>query len=908
VTAHRDDDALWARLRRVFRLPASRSRLDAEVDEELRFHIEGRVEEIMATEGLPRAQAELEARRRFGDVAHYRREARDIDATTHQQRQRMEIRDAVAREAGRAFRALRQTPGFTLVTIVTLALGIGAATAIFTLLDAVVLRPLPYANADRLVALSSPVPKLKGQTVWGLGRHQIYYFREKARSVENVGVYLTYNVTLLGNKSEDRPERVRWVITSASLFDVLGFAPHRGRLLTAEDNRMQMSANVVLSHAFWQRRFGGDEAIVGTTINIEGFSRQIVGILPPGASLPDLNVDVWASAHVDSTVRQNNHSWSSIARLRPGYTAADAERELAPLTARMAEVYPDVYSPTFFTNTGFTTAVQPLRDAVVGDMVTRALWAIFGAVALVLLIAAANVANLFLVRIDARRRDVAISTALGAGRSHLAVQYLTESAMLSFAAAGVALVMAQLLLRMLLALAPSELPRLTEVGLGVPSIAFALGVAIVTTLVFGLLPLASAKPDIAILREAGRAVTTSRTRLRARRVLVATQMAFAVVLLASAALMLRTFQNLRAVRPGFAPNGVLVAGISLPSLPYLRDTVRTSRYFEELARRVEAMPGVEHAGVSDRLPLLMTDLCNGITLEGPTPESATGTCPPTARVSPGYFEAIGTRVEGRTPTWDAMNAGEGPVVVSKAFADHHWPNESAIGKGVRFRRGAWYRVVGVAEDVRGMGVTSPPVELVYFPILSIPGAPLWNPPTSPDLVVKVRDGDPMRLAPAIARVAAELDPQVAVSNVRTMDDVVARSIAKQSFTMVLLLVSATIAMLLSAVGIYGVISYIVAQRRGEIGVRVALGANVRQVTGMMLRQSLSVAAVGVLVGVGTAIATTRFLSALLYGVSPVDPVTLVVVPAVLLLVAAAASYAPARRASRVDPAIALRSN
>jgi len=614
---------------------------------------------------------------------------------------------------------------------------------------------------------------------------------------------------------------------------------------------------------------------------------------------------------VDSTTVWNNHTWSAIGRLRAGMTAADAEAELAPLTARLHEEFPQVYGPTFVTGTGFRTEVRALRDVVVGDMVTRALWALFGSVALVLLIAGANVANLFLLRTDGRRHDVAVRTALGAARGHLAVQYLTESLILALVSAVLALGIAQGMLRVLLAIAPSELPRLADVRLGAASVAFALGAALLTGLIFGLLPLlgGGAKMDVAMLRDAGRGLTTSRPRMFARHVLIAAQMAFGVVLLASAVLMLRTFQNLRAVRPGFDPSGVLTLEIALPGMRYGRDANLASTFHEQLTARVLGLPGVTAAGLTSRLPLVSSDWCTAITIEGPTPETARGTCPPSTSVSPGYFEAIGTRVEGRTLTWRGMNANDGAVVTSKAFAEHHWPGESPIGKGVRFngRNPPWYRIVGIAEDVRGMGVDAPPTEAIYFPIRPMPDAPLWGAATNMHLVVKMASGDPTSLAKPIARIVAELDPQAAVANPRTMDALLARSIAKQSFTTVLLLICAVIAMLLSAVGIYGVISYVVAQRRSEIGVRVALGAGVRQVTTMVLRQALGVAAVGVVVGVLASVATTRLLRTLLFGVSPGDPLTLAIVPAILLLVATLASYAPARRAAMVNPVDVMRS-
>jgi putative ABC transport system permease protein len=906
---HGDADDLWRRMRRVFRLPFSRTRLDAEVDEELRFHLEGRVQELMEREGLARDAAEREARRRFGDFARYRREARDIDHDTHRRRNRMELRDAIGREIRHAARTLVRTPSFSLITFVTLALSIGAAAAIFTLLDAVVLRPLPYPNADRLVQLSSPVPKLKGQSRWGLGRHEMFYFLAEGRTFDNLGVYQLSDVTVLGASAERRAERVRMVQSSASLLQVLGFTPEHGRLLVADDNRERRPLVVVLGHDYWSRRFGGDRSVIGRPISLEGYPLTIVGVLPRGAQLPEDQVDLWIPAWVDSTVKFNNHTWNAIGRLRPGVTAADAQRDLAPLTERLPERFPEVYNnPDWVKNTGFSTEVVPLRDAVVGERVTRALWTLFAAVGLVLLIAAANVANLFLVRLDARAREIALRTALGADRGHLAWHYLSESLLLAGAAAIAAVGIAQAMLRALLAVAPSDLPRLADVHLGVPGVAFALGVGLLAGLLFGALPLVGARFDLALLREGGRGLTTSRRRMAARRVLVASQMAFAVVLLAGAVLMVQTFRNLRAIDVGFEPRGVLTLTIALPNSRYGNQADRASDLFTQLASRLRELPGTQRVGFSDRMPLLSGDWCTGITLEGPTPGSASGACPPTALVSPGYFEAMGISVSGQAMTWDGMNKHDGGMVVSRAFADHWWPNENPIGKGLRFsgRQPPFYRVVGVAEDIRGAGIEAPPPELVYFPMRPIPGAPLWASPTHMNLVLKTSSPNPMALTATIARVLQELEPDAAIANAATMESIFARAIARQSFTMVLLALSATIAIILSAVGIYGVISYIVTQRRGEIGVRMALGAPGSRVAFMVLRQSLGLAVLGVAAGVVGAVAVTRLLSALLYGVQPTDPLTLTLVPLALLAVAVMASYAPARRASRVDPVEALR--
>jgi putative ABC transport system permease protein len=829
----------------------------------------------------------------------------------------MQIRDTLIRETRHAARALRRTPSFSAMTLVTLALGIGAATAIFTLLDAVVIRPLPYPNADRLVALSSPVPKLKGQTVWGLARHEMYYFLEQGHSLTKLGVYQMSDITVLGGGGAGtRPERVHWVQASASLLSVLGFRPERGRLLTADDNRGAAPTVVMLSHGYWARRFGSDPDVVGKTIDIEGFPMTIVGVLPPGADLPDLTIDVWAPAHVDSTTVYNNHTWSAIGLLKPGWTAKAAQRDLTPLTMRLPEVFPKVYGPTWNASTGFSTRVVSLRDDVVGNVLTRALWTLFGAVALVLLMAAANVANLFLVRLDARRRERALRTALGADRAHLAWHYLSESMLLAVAAGTAAVAVAWGLLRMLLAAAPSSLPRLSEVRLGAAGVGFAVCAALASGLAFGVLPLFGRGLSLTMLRDAGRGLTTSKRGMAARRVLVASQMALAVVLLAGATLMVRTFRNLRAVQPGFDATGVLTMDIALPEqrygtsgTPYNQAVALTSGFYEQVATRLRAVPGVSRVGFTDRLPLASGDWCTGINIIGETPESTTGTCPPSTTVSPGYFETMGIPVTGRTLDWAGMDAHDGAVVVSKAFADHHWPTESPIGKHVSFRgtKPPYYTVVGEAADVRGMGVDAPPPEYIYFPVLPIPDSPLWGPATYMHLVLRTGAVDPLSLTSTVTRIVQEIEPQAAVANVATEETLLAKSMARQSFTMVLLLVSAGSAMLLSAVGIYGVITYIVTQRRGEIGVRIALGARGAQVTSLVLRQSLALAAVGLGVGVAGAWGATRALSALLFGVRPSDPLTLAAVPVALLVVAALASWAPAHRASRIDPAEALRS-
>jgi putative ABC transport system permease protein len=607
----------------------------------------------------------------------------------------------------------------------------------------------------------------------------------------------------------------------------------------------------------------------------------------------------------------NNHTWIGIGRLRAGFTAADAQRELVPLTARLPELFPQAEPANFVKNTGFHTQVRSLRDVVVGEVMTKALWIIFGSVLLVLAIAAANLSNLFLVRIDARRRETAVRAALGADRMHLAVQFGAESLLVALAAGLLAVGLAAAGLKLLLIAAPTDLPRLAEVHLSWAAVAFAAGGSLVIALALGMLPLVGPVAlDLGLLREGGRGLTTSRSRQLARGALIVSQVALSMVLLTAAGLMVRSFNNLRAVRPGFDPSGVVTMGVAIPSGTYGRSYERTSAFYQQLAERAGQLPGVTGVGFSVKLPLVSGNLCSGVTIEAPSPGRSGNDCPSTALVSPGYFEAMGIHVTGRTLTWAAMNSGTGDMVVSRAFGDRIWTGQSAIGKGLRHYGNSppWYRVSGVADDVLADGFDKPPVSIVYFPMLAIAGAGLEQVPTSMNMVVRTRAGDPLGLAPAIARIASGIEPQAAIANVRTMDSYVAQSMAKRTFTMLLLGIASVMALFLSLVGLYGVISFIVGQRRSEIAIRMALGAQMAQVGRMVVGQSLRLAALGVAVGIVAALATMRVLRSLLFGVSPTDPVLMTGAALVLLLVAVVAGYAPAQRAARVDPADALRAS
>lgn len=904
------NDHPWRRLRRAFRLPPTRRRMASAVDDELRFHLEERIEELVAG-GLPRDEAVAEARRRFGDADEYRRAMRAIDTEMLRMHRRRALGDALTREVKHATRALARTPAFTMMTFTTLALGLGAATAIFTILDSVVLRPLPYPSGDRLVALSSPVPGIKAAPVWGIARHEQYYFERASRTLQDVGLYRTYSATVMGDGSAHQAEQVPSAEVTANLFGILGIVPERGRLLTANDNRQEQQSVVLLGHGFWQRRFGGDPNIIGKTLDLEGYPLTVVGILPPNAQLPDYKADLWLPVYTYPEMQAiSNHVYDAIGKMRPGIDVEDAQRELTLLTARFSEVFPTVYAPRMLAHTGFTTRVVSLRDSVVGDLVTKAIWILFGAVAVVLLIAAANVVNLFLVRGEARRLEVTVRGALGAGLGDLAWYYLTESVVLAAGAALGAVVIAEIALRALLAIAPSSLPRLDEIRLGWTSVLFAVACAIGTGLVLGIVPLLRTRVDLSLLREGGRGATGSRRRLSARNLLVVSQMSLALVLLAAAGLLVRSLRNLRSVQPGFDPRGVMTLALSLPNGRYNGDYRRVAAFYEQLATRARGLPGVTAVGFAGELPLATSELCTSAVIDVPGPSGERGDCVQEIQVTPGYFEALRIPVRGHAPSWPDTNAGGAGAVVSEDFANRFWPDADALGRGVRCcnANGPFYRITGVTGPVRIHGLDRSPGQVVYFPMIpfadrpGIEGMPLYM-----HMVVRSTPGHELALVPSITRIVNELDPQVPITEIASMDDLVSKSLARRSFTMVLLATAAVLALLLSAVGIYGVISYVVAQRRNEIGIRMALGARAGTVRAMVVGQSLWLAVVGIAIGLAAALAAMRVLGALLFGVRPTDPLVLTGATFVLLALAALASYAPARRASQVDPVEALRS-
>lgn len=825
---------------------------------------------------------------------------------------------SLAQDLRYAARSLRRSPGFSIVAIITLGLGLGATAAIFTVLNAVVLQPLPYPEPDRLVDIGSRWPGINAEMRIGISPSNYFYFRDHSRTLQDVGIYHATEATVTG---DDHPERVRLVEASVGVLRALRARPALGRLISEDDDQPASTGPgivapgpsvpvAVLSHEFWERRFGGDRDIIGKTIWIDSRAVPIVGVLEEGVQLPDRAVDVWQALGLNPAARATNwHTFGALARLRPGVTLERARSELAAISNRVVELFPTAYSDAFMKQTGFRFDVASMRSIVLGD-VGRSLWILFGTVGLVLLIACFNVANLFLARTEGRQQETAIRIALGARSAQLARHYLTESALLALCAAALGIAFASSALELLLAFSPTWIPRLGSVQLGWESIVFTVLISLAVAAAFGLFPVVAARRTIDESRRSGaRGSTATRRQHAARSTLVVVQMALALVLLAAAGLMLRSFARLRSVDPGMRPDGILAMELQLPSHRY-GSYDQVSAFYHELTSRLEGLPGVTQASVTTALPLAVGEMgCNAVFVEDQPPGPGVNPpCVPVNTVSPGFFEAMGIRVRGRTPTWQDVESRSGAVVVSRALAQHFWPGEDPIGKGIRAQGWAkpFYRVIGVTDDVRYNGLDKPAAEMVYFPLLPLEGAPLWSPERSVTLVVKSRSAHPEQLAATVRRTLAEIDSDIPLANVRTMNEVVAKSMARTSLTMILLAIAGGMALVLAAVGLYGVISYIVSRRTREIGIRVALGAQMAEVIRNVTMQSLRLALLGTVVGIVGALLLTRLLRSMLFEVSPTDPFVLVGVSLVLVLVALAASYLPARRAASIDPAIALR--
>jgi len=821
-----------------------------------------------------------------------------------------------------AFRALRRAPVFATAAVLTIALGIGSSTAIYAALERVVLDPLPYPDSGRLVRLRSDVPGVGPDTEWDVSAGAWFYFGRQAQAIETMGAYRRFGATVVG---PDGPKRVRAAQVTAGTLRMLGARAVVGRTIGETDDDPGTPLVAMLSYGYWQREFGGDTTVIGTAIRPDEQTFEVIGVLAPSFELPptagvpsaEERTDIWLPLRLNPAGPfYNAHTqFRTIARLRAGSTVEAAQRELDRLTARLPEVLPTVYPPEFMERYGFATHVYPLKAYVVGG-VAKSLWILFGAVGLVLLIAYANVANLFLVRAEGRRQEIDVRTALGAGFGAVARHFLAEGIVLAVAGGLLGLVLAYWGTDWLGALAPDGIPRLDGVRPDGSVIAFAAGLAAVVAVVLSIVPALRARRAIraGVLSDGGRRTTVGRERKRTRSGLVIAQVALALVLIVGAGLLVESLIGLRGVDPGIRPDGVVTAQVYLPYTRY--DSIpKMWRFYEAMLDRVRAVPGVAVAGLSQDLPLAGGFGCTVQGFEDPevrrrVAESNGTLCAGQELNSPGYFAAMGIPVlQGRALTRaDFDHPERGAVVVSKAFAERFWPNEDPIGKGVgpsgRTNQ-QFYRVVGMVGDVYGSSLADDPAIAIYYPIQTIPGTySSWPNPVT--LVVRAAGTEPVSLVPAIQRAVWSIDPTIPLADVQEMRSVVDRSLASLSFMMVLLATAAATALLLAAVGLYGVVSYVVTRRTAEIGVRVALGARASHVTRLVVGGSMRLALIGTAVGVITALVASRVLASLLYGVETTEPTVYVLAAVVLGGVAALAAYLPARRATRIDPVEALR--
>jgi putative ABC transport system permease protein len=797
-------------------------------------------------------------------------------------------------------RALAKSPGFTAIAILTLALGIGANTAVFTLVSGILIHPLPYPESEGLVGMWHTAP--------GVGFPQIEQtdatfmnYRDSARSFEDMALYRTGSRTFTDG---GEPEQIEAAFVTASLFTSLRVQALAGRAFSADEDVPGAEPVAVVSHSLFARRFGSDRSLVGKIIRLDGIDTRVVGVMPKELSFPDASTDLWLPLQLDRTrYRDTSFSYFAVGRLRPGVSIEEAETEMGPILKRITETYPGDLTQSMLEQAKMAPVLHPLKQDVVGEVETP-LWILLGTVGFVLLVAAANVANLFLVRADGRHREVAVRTALGASRFDIARLYLSESLLLGFAGGVFGLGFAFAAVSLFVDYGAMELPRLEEVGIDASVLLFTLAMSLLAGFLFGLVPILRLESTrlAAGLNEIGRGLTAGRERLSVRAMLVVTQVAFALVLLIGSGLMARSYWRLRSVEPGFDPASTLTFEMSLPKSQYPGEQ-EAGRFVRELTERVGRLSGVATAAVTTRLPLSGSYDNNAIQVEEfPVPEGQIPPVHPTRFVSPDYFVALSIPLlEGRTFEWNDRDRGLRTAIVSRAFADKYWPGRSPLGKRLgTFMDSGLYEIIGVAANVRDESLDKEPVQTIYFPINQ--SGPVQG---SFQVLVRTRT-EPRALFDSIREEIRGLDRNLPLSGVRTMEERVTRSTARTTFTMILLALSAVVAVLLGCIGIYGVVSYLVSQRRNEIGIRIALGAGAREVERMFVVNGLRTALAGTVLGLFGSLALTRLLSSLLFEVRPFDPLTYAAAATAILGVAVAASALPARRASRVDPVIALR--
>jgi predicted permease len=809
------------------------------------------------------------------------------------------------------FRRLFRSPMFTAVTLLTLAIGIGANTAVFSVVEGVLLKPLPYPHPESLISVQHTshgfnIPHLP------VSPSCYFIYRDQNRSFQDIGLWTgdTVSVTGLGE-----PEQVAGVDVTDGVPGILGVQPILGRSFTRSDDLPGSRETIMISYGYWQRKFGGDRGVIGRTIVVDAKPRIVIGVLPNGFRVADRTPAMLLPFQFDrSKTTLGNFSFHAVARLKRGVTMAQASNDIARLLPIVDQSFPPPKggSLKMFQDARVGPNLQPLKQEVLGS-IGGLLWILMGAIGIVLLIACANVANLLLVRAEGRRHELAVRTALGASWVRIAGELLLESVTLALIGGALGLAVAYGALRALVAIGPGHLPRLDEIGLDPTVLLFSAAISLLCGILLGLIPALkfAGRRAAASIRQEGRALTQSRERHRARSTLVVVQVALALVLLVGSVLMIRTFQAMRHVSPGFTqPDKAQILSVSIPTAQ-VSDAEAVLRMEEGIRRAIAQVPGVTASAFSSGVPMDGTNRFDPAFVEDhPYGE---GKMPPIRRykyAAPGFFQALGNPlIAGRDFTWQEINDKIPIAIVTENFAREYWRTpQAAIGKRISDSLSApWREIIGVVGNERDEGVDRPSPTTVYWPIMAadFEGQKLMVRRTVTYIVRSGRTGS-QGFVDEIRHAVWSVNPNLPLASVRTLDDVLAESMARTSFLLVMLAVAGGMALLLGIVGIYGVISYSVSQRTREIGIRMALGARQPALTAMFVRHGLRLAAIGLVFGLGAALAVTQAMKALLFGVGTTDPVTYIAVSAGLASAAALASYLPSRRATTIDPVDALR--
>jgi predicted permease len=886
-----------------------RRRLFGELSEEIQAHLEEKIEELVA-DGMSRREATAAARRSFGNVTLTEDDSRNVWRWPS-------VEDLLA-DVRYGLRALRHNPMFTAVALLTIAIGIGANTAVFSVVNSVLLKPLNYPSAEQLVSLHQIAPGAPGLADFESGLHlspSMYFtYAEHNRAFRSLGVWDTGTASVTGR---GEPEQVRTVEVSDGVLQALDVPPALGRWLSEADQVPRGPQRVMLSYGYWQRRFGGDRSVVGRNITVDARPREVVGVMQKGFRVVDTDFDVIVPLAFDrGNLILAGFGFEGVARVKPGVSIAGANADLT----RMLPIWMDSWTngpgtnPHFYETWKITPMIRPLKREVIGN-VSDVLWVVMGTIGLVMLVACANVTNLLLVKVEARQQELAVRAALGASWGRMVRGLLVESVMLGLMGGVLGAAFAYAGVRLLVAIGPANLPRLSEVSLDAQTLEFTVLLALLSGLLLGLGPaLKYAGPRASLaLRSGGRAASASRERHRARSILVVGQVAMALVLLVSAGLMIRTFQALRTVDPGFTDARHLQAiRISIPSA-LVEEPERVLRIQNGILEKLAAIPGVKSAGLVSEMPMEGFDSdWDCIFAQDKTyPDNVMAPLRLYKYISPGFLQTAGTRlVAGREFTWNDVYGLRPVVMISENLARETWGSPlAALGKQLReFPSMPWHEVIGVIQDVREKGVQDKAPEIVYWPPMMeyLFGAKAAQTIRTETFVARSERAGTEAFLSEVRQAVWSVNSNLPLASVRTMQGVYDKSVARTSFTLVMLGIAGAMALVLGIIGIYGVISYTVSQRKREIGIRLALGAQSGDVQQMVLRQGARMALLGVAIGLGAALGLTGLMRSLLFGVTARDPMTFAAVAALLVLVSLLASYIPARRAMLVDPIVALR--